>query len=51
MRFAGSAAQLSAGEGIIIPPGTPHRFCNESHGDVAFLVFSFPKDKWDRVEI
>jgi mannose-6-phosphate isomerase-like protein (cupin superfamily) len=50
MRFAGHAVAMEAGEGIIIPEATAHQFCNESNESVTFLVFSFPKDKWDRVE-
>lgn len=50
MRFADHAVALEAGEGIIIPEATAHQFCNESTEPVTFLVFSFPKTNWDRVE-
>ncbi|MBX7152173.1 cupin domain-containing protein [bacterium] len=43
--------QLSAGEGIVIEPGTPHQFRNDSDRDVRFLVVSTPKSHGDRHEV
>lgn len=41
---------LSKNEGLEIPPGTIHKFKNESNRDVVFLVISSPKSQGDRVE-
>lgn len=42
---------LAKHQGIEVPPGTLHRFCNESSADVAFLVMSVPKSHGDRYEV
>lgn len=41
---------LSKHQGIEIPPGMPHQFCNESSADVSFLVFSVPQSHGDRYD-
>jgi mannose-6-phosphate isomerase-like protein (cupin superfamily) len=41
--------KLSKNEGLEIPPGTIHKFKNESEKDVIFLVVSSPKSHGDRV--
>jgi mannose-6-phosphate isomerase-like protein (cupin superfamily) len=40
---------LTTHQGIEIPPGTPHRFMNQSSTDVVFLVISQPHSHGDRV--
>jgi mannose-6-phosphate isomerase-like protein (cupin superfamily) len=40
---------LCAGQGLQVPPGTYHRFCNESEEPVRFLVVSQPPSHGDRV--
>ncbi|NUM80117.1 cupin domain-containing protein [bacterium] len=43
--------RLNAGEGLLIEPGTPHQFLNDSDGDVRFLVISTPKSHGDRHDL
>jgi mannose-6-phosphate isomerase-like protein (cupin superfamily) len=50
MEFDGRRVELGAGQGLEIPPGTPHRFRNDSDADVHFLVISHPSTRGDRVE-
>jgi len=40
---------LRRGDGLEIPPGSRHQFCNRSMGEVQFLVFSFPPSHGDRI--
>ncbi len=40
---------LQAQQGLEIPPGVIHQFCNESSYEVTFLVISSPKSHGDRV--
>jgi mannose-6-phosphate isomerase-like protein (cupin superfamily) len=49
MEVDGQLLNLSTGQGLRIPPGTPHRFCNESDEPVRFLVISQPPSHGDRV--
>jgi mannose-6-phosphate isomerase-like protein (cupin superfamily) len=51
LEIEGREYGLSAGQGIEIPPGAPHRFRNESGADVVFLVISSPKSHGDRVDL
>ena len=51
MRIGKETINLNAGEGIEIPPGTPHQFRNDSNADVSFLVISVPKSHGDRVNL
>lgn len=44
---AGSVS-FGAGQGLHVPPGTPHRFHNGSAEDVVFLVISAPATAADR---
>jgi mannose-6-phosphate isomerase-like protein (cupin superfamily) len=49
MKVGGQLLTLSTGQGLRIPPCTPHRFCNESNEPVRFLVISQPPSHGDRV--
>jgi mannose-6-phosphate isomerase-like protein (cupin superfamily) len=49
METDGRRISLLAGQGLQIPPGTYHRFCNESDEPVRFLVVSQPPSHGDRV--
>lgn len=42
---------LQKGQGLEIAPEVPHRFLNQSDGDVHFLVISVPSTRSDRVEL
>lgn len=39
---------LAPGDGVTIPPGTVHRFTNQSEEPVRFLVISTPTTRGDR---
>lgn len=47
----GTAFVLAAGQGLEVPPGSPHQFMNESSEDVTFLVFSCPHSHGDRTNL
>ncbi len=47
----GTATTLTAGQGLHVPPGVPHRFANHSTSDVVFLVISSPTTIGDREEL
>jgi mannose-6-phosphate isomerase-like protein (cupin superfamily) len=49
METDGRHISLSTGQGVQVPPGTYHRFCNESEAPVRFLVVSQPPSHGDRV--
>ena len=49
METDGVHIPLCAGQGLQVPPGTYHRFCNESEEPVRFLVVSQPPSHGDRV--
>ncbi len=40
--------ELTAGEGLEVAPGTPHRVANDSQGDAEFIVVSQPHSHGDR---
>jgi mannose-6-phosphate isomerase-like protein (cupin superfamily) len=40
-----------AGQGVEVPPGTPHQFFNRSVADVEMLVISSPRSHGDRVDL
>ncbi|MBY0488587.1 MAG: cupin domain-containing protein [Gemmatimonadaceae bacterium] len=44
----GETQLLRAGEGLEVPPGTPHQAFNRSGADVTFLVVSAPPSHGDR---
>jgi mannose-6-phosphate isomerase-like protein (cupin superfamily) len=48
MELDGAEHRLGAGEGLEIPPGTPHQALNQSVADVRFLVTSQPPSHGDR---
>lgn len=48
IEFKGEAVKLLKNEGIEIPPGTAHKFRNNSAEDVTFLVISSPHSHGDR---
>lgn len=50
MRLAEGEVVLKKGEGLEIPPGVPHQFCNFSAAGVDFLVISAPPAHADRVD-
>lgn len=48
LEFGARIVTFSAGEGVHVPPGVEHRFCNNSAAPVRFLVFSSPAVRGDR---
>jgi mannose-6-phosphate isomerase-like protein (cupin superfamily) len=42
---------LSAGDGLEMSPGTPHRVLNDTPADVRFLVISAPSTRGDRINL
>lgn len=48
LHTADGAVELSAGEGVEVPAGIPHRFANPGPADVRFLVVSAPSTRGDR---
>lgn len=51
LEIDGREVVLTAGQGIEVPPGTPHQFFNRSAADVELLVISSPRSHDDRVDI
>ena len=49
MEFEDGVVAFGAGQGLHVPPGTPHRFVNRSDADVVFLVISAPSTHGDRI--
>jgi len=49
MEVAGALVALAAGQGLHLPPGTPHCIHNRSAAPVEFLVISRPPSHGDRV--
>lgn len=47
----GNSHLISAGNGIEVAPGIPHKFQNTSKVSVDFLVISSPKSHGDRVDM
>jgi mannose-6-phosphate isomerase-like protein (cupin superfamily) len=50
MEVQGQAIVLARGQGLHIPPGTPHQIRNSSNRPVDFLVISQPQSRGDRVD-
>lgn len=48
LESGGTVHTLHAGDGLQIPPGTPHQAFNRSEADVSFLVVSQPPSHGDR---
>ena len=51
MEFEDRSVTFNAGQGLHVPPGAEHRFCNNSDSVVRFLVISSPSTQSDRTEI
>ena len=51
MEHGRAATKLSAGDGMEIPPGVPHRISNPGGHDLEILVTSHPPSHTDRVEV
>jgi len=51
MEFEDGKVTFGPNQGLHVPPGTPHRFVNESDADVEFLVISSPTTAGDRVDL
>ena len=51
MEFTDKSITFNAGQGLHVPPGVEHRFCNNSDSPVRFLVISSPSTQGDRTEI
>ena len=51
LEIDGREVTLAAGQGIEVPPGTPHQFFNRSSDDVTMLVFSSPRSHGDRMDL
>jgi mannose-6-phosphate isomerase-like protein (cupin superfamily) len=51
MVFKDQSVRLRMGEGLEIPPDTPHQFSNLSQSEVRFLVISVPNNLGDRINI
>lgn len=49
LEFEDSAIKLSKNDGAEVPPGTIHKFRNDSAEDVIFLVISSPKSHGDKI--
>jgi len=43
--------KISEGTGMEVPPGSRHRFMNQSDRDVVFLVTSVPSTREDRINL
>jgi mannose-6-phosphate isomerase-like protein (cupin superfamily) len=50
IEIGGAEVALTAGQGVEVPPGTPHQFFNRSAADVEILVISSPRSHGDRVD-
>jgi mannose-6-phosphate isomerase-like protein (cupin superfamily) len=51
LEIDGTEVVLAAGQGVEVPPGTPHQFFNRSAADVEMLVISAPRSHGDRVDL
>jgi mannose-6-phosphate isomerase-like protein (cupin superfamily) len=51
LEIDGDEVVLAAGQGVEVPPGTPHQFFNRSSADVEMLVISSPRSHGDRVDL
>ncbi|HWN86095.1 MAG TPA: cupin domain-containing protein [Vicinamibacterales bacterium] len=51
LEIDGAEVALAAGQGVEVPPGTPHQFFNRSAADVEMLVISSPRSHGDRVDL
>ena len=51
LEIDGHEMALGPGQGIEVPPGTPHQFFNRSAADVTMLVMSSPRSHGDRMDL
>jgi mannose-6-phosphate isomerase-like protein (cupin superfamily) len=51
LEIDGTTLTLAAGQGVEVPPTTPHQFFNRSSADVEMLVVSSPRSHGDRVDL
>lgn len=51
MEFEDRKLRFGPSQGLHVPPGTRHRFVNESDDDVVFLVISSPTTAGDRTNV
>ena len=51
LEFETGPVSFGVGQGVHVPPGRPHRFCNLSSDDVVFLVISAPTTEGDRTTV
>lgn len=51
LEFETGPVTFHAGQGVHVPPGTPHRFTNLSDSPVEFLVVSSPTTAGDRTNV
>ena len=51
LEIDGHEIAVGPGQGIEVPPGTPHQFFNRSVADVEMLVISAPRSHGDRVDL
>jgi mannose-6-phosphate isomerase-like protein (cupin superfamily) len=51
LEIDGREVTVTAGQGIEVPPGTPHQFFNRSSADVEMLVVSSPRSHGDREDL
>ena len=51
LEIDGREVALAAGQGLEVPPGTPHQFFNRSAADVTMLVISSPRSHGDRTDL
>jgi len=51
LEIDGRDVVLTAGQGVEVPPATPHQFFNRSAVDVEMLVISSPRSHGDREDL
>jgi len=51
LEFDGGSRSFGAGQGVHVPPGTPHRFANRGAEEGVFLVISSPPTAGDRANL
>jgi mannose-6-phosphate isomerase-like protein (cupin superfamily) len=50
MILDGERVALAAGDSLTVPAGALHQFLNDGEVAVRFLVISYPRAKWDRID-
>jgi mannose-6-phosphate isomerase-like protein (cupin superfamily) len=51
LEIDGREVVVAAGQGVEVPPGTPHQFFNRSAADVEMLIVSSPRSHGDREDL